>query len=447
MTAGIVGTNTESLVAKAVYNYFKTSNTSDVFYAAVGFPDRTYYNYYAGVDSDATEFKGGSLVNAYDASDDRFYAQNTISMHKMYSGGVARVVARKDWTQSNTYNAWPASDSHVMVKQFTGGVSKINVYRCLFSPGTASKNTPFATTIEPAKLPDGYVWKFMYTISNSEAILFLTENWMPVPEAVTTEEINTLSPSTARYSQYLIQENAVYGTVYDVEGTLSTDGTYTVEDLSITPKQKCIIQVSSGKKILVQEGIGYAGPTEVYKSGSSTALSNVYGIVAPGNGHGSNIPDETFAKNIIFSARNAPEGDFLKIINGSKYNMVSLIKNPIDSSTGKYCAQDFYIACKSFSPSTGISINGEIIFNSKTIYTVAVDASNDVAYYIIPTANKEKAHTVNVGETVGTGAVTKTYEREVVFGSGQALIVDWKAEVVTRSSDQVETLNFILGFN
>jgi hypothetical protein len=447
MTAGIVKTNTKPLIAKAVYNYFKNSSSGDVFYASVGFPDRGSYLKYAGVDSDKTEFKGGFDANDYDVDDKSFYAQQTVSLHKVYSGGVSRTVPRVDWENGNTYVAWPDVTAHVLVKQFVSGVTRLNVYRCLFSPGTPSHNIPYSATTEPSKLPDGYVWKFLYSISNSEAIRFLTENWMPVAEAITGDEISTLSPGMSRYNQYLIQESAVKGTIYDYTGTLSA-GVYTVTDLSVVPQQICQFQVlGDGTKVLVREGIGYVGPC-VIKDSFGNDVNTAAAIISPGSGHGSDLPEEMGASNIIISARNVPDGDFLKIIKDSRYNMVTLIKNPIDASTGKYCAKDFYIACKGFSPAIGVGVNdSENVGGTKEIFITGVDEVNDIAYYVVTNQKQELASSIVVGDTVGTNTVTSVYEREVVFSSGQTLIVDWKAETATRSTDQVEIINFVLGFN
>lgn len=429
MNAKIVNNFTKTLAAKALFDLMKDVTQGDVFYAGVGFPNRSDYTTYSGQDSDNSEFQGGSSPN-FDASlrDLYFYHQHLVSIHKVYSGGVSRVAPRLDWERGAVYNSWPANDSHIIVKQFVAGVASLNVYRCLFSPGTPSEIAPSTTSATHTNLSDGYVWKFAYTISNSDALRFLSQNWMPVPEPVSQSEAESLSPGSNRFKLFIIQNSVTRGTVFDID-SLDGNGTYTVKDLSGTPEQECVIQVTSGVKRLVRYGIGYLGPCIVEKNGVPKPSINAY--VSPGQGHGSAVADEMGASHVAITSRCVPDGEINNFLKNTKYNMVTLMKNPIDALTGRKCSKDFYVACKGYQATSrqgGLNVTDVATFNGKT-------------YYVVRQEGKDKLYNIQDNPIDGTVSIP----RQVVFGSGQMIAVDWKPTEVLRSDEQIETLTFIIG--
>ena len=46
-----------------------------------------------------------------------------------------------------------------------------------------------------------------------------------------------------------------------------------------------------------------------------------------------------------------------------------------------------------------------------------------------------KIHTIN-----------KTFDRDIIFNSGELIVADWKARPLIRSQDQIESINFVLSF-
>ena len=56
--------------------------------------------------------------------------------------------------------------------------------------GEGSSSLPFKTS-------DNYWWQYMYTITNSDAILFMTSAFMPIPERVDAAEAG----SNVEYSE------------------------------------------------------------------------------------------------------------------------------------------------------------------------------------------------------------------------------------------------------
>jgi hypothetical protein len=70
-------------------------------------------------------------------------------------------------------------------------VDSRNVYKCLNNNGGApSLEKPTGTDTFPKEYPDGYVWKFMYSIPNSVRQKYMTIEFMPVTTAISSQYYN-----------------------------------------------------------------------------------------------------------------------------------------------------------------------------------------------------------------------------------------------------------------
>jgi hypothetical protein len=63
-----------------------------------------------------------------------------------------------------------------------------NVYRCLDNyNNSASTYQPIGTVVDPVIMPDGYMWKYLYSIPIALRNKFLTDQYMPVVNALTDQ--------------------------------------------------------------------------------------------------------------------------------------------------------------------------------------------------------------------------------------------------------------------
>ena len=475
MTAKVTP-NINLLLAEAMYSKLKEATNEETYYAAAAFSvDSDYYNYSSSFDSES-EFFGG-VDSDFALGDQAFYFQNTTTLHRILPGGVSRVVPRVDWVKGRTYDAWPAtSNFYVMVKEFLSGVGRLNVYKCLFSPRKPSINAPSGTSATPVTTADNYIWQYLYSISNSEAVRFLTTEYIPVPEKVTKEEASTLVAGTNRYLQYAVQENATLGSIYsfsidsdtlktsrDSDWQLGRAVTVRMQDSrkdsdAITQHFEATISFDSelNKFIpnLTQEGLGYQGIIKVVDQ-DGKLISGLTAKISSGLGHGSNSTEDLNANNIMLVARNIPQDDFLPLAQ-NQYQMCNLVRNPIDVNTNKVASQDFYVACKSFLTDNRSTFNvNDLIMpypsdDGRRGRVVAVD--NKTVYYINHINDKED-NKFNDSEQISLDdgvnkihTINKTVDREIIFNSGDFIISDWKATPLVRAKDQIESMNFILSF-
>jgi len=141
----------------------------------------------------------------------------SIAAKKMTSKNVRLVTNRYDWTNDRTYSRY--SDSEEIFKSNTYQTnpfyvltSDYRVYKCI-SAGPAGSTVEPNHTNTHLQTPnaDGYVWQFMYQLSEAD-FDFLTDDYMPVSVAGSTEKIGTIE-----YLQREVQENARPGGISHIE--------------------------------------------------------------------------------------------------------------------------------------------------------------------------------------------------------------------------------------
>ena len=103
-----------------------------------------------------------------------------IGLKKIIAGDIAHVVPRHTWSSGREYVEWDSNDPDIFDKAFYIVTSEFKVYKCIKRGGGVSSIQPTQTLTDPTTESDGYTWKFMYTISVTDAEKFLTNSYMPV---------------------------------------------------------------------------------------------------------------------------------------------------------------------------------------------------------------------------------------------------------------------------
>ena len=105
---------------------------------------------------------------------------NLQGVKKVSSANLSHVTNRHTWDGSTSYVAWDSKDSNIFDKKFYVVTNEFKVYKCIIAGSGASTQQPTQTLTQPQAESDGYTWKFMYTISVTDAEKFLTNAYMPV---------------------------------------------------------------------------------------------------------------------------------------------------------------------------------------------------------------------------------------------------------------------------
>lgn len=464
--------------AKALRNTLRDIDPADFYYAAVSF-----------VDSDDLQRINQNDFNLnfpVSDSDEYIIRQNITTLHRVLAGGSSRVVRRIDWQVNAQYvpfrnNQRDSDNFYVVATEIVAGIARTNVYKCLYVDQlglTPAQVPPTGVQQQPFSTPDGYWWKYLYTIPNSDAILFTTTDYIPVPERITPGQIPDLNPGTAAYDQYISQVNAQPGLIFYIEpvnppplpSSFSNVGIALVNgiDEPVVQEYRGLLSSRSDRWTVTllngQFGSGYQLGTTVittdsddYFGPAGTTIPWLQPQIGLGLGHGSNPGDELNSTTVMIVARNAPQ-DLTEVYFTNNFYTCNLMRNPIDQATKLLGEQQFYAAVKAF------DLDSETIINPfrPDDYLVEVNPNNGAmgrvvlvnglrTYYVsISTENREFEVGVLVGvqgkTTELNGRIAKVYPSEVVFGSGDLIILNKLPAPIFRSPEQTESLNFIVQY-
>jgi len=314
---------------------------------------------------------------------------------KITKDNIRRLIRRVDWTQGTIYEMYRHDYSIQAPSPVTNSTrlydanyyvmnSDFQVYICLQNGssgintvGNQSLDEPTFTDLEPSKAGnsgDGYVWKYMYTVSPGDIIKFDTLEYIPIPndwETVTgpVASVRDNGNSDVNLNQiktvYIEKQGAGYGIGQNQPVDILGDGTGGKAVLSVDSSGKITsATVSSG-------GSGYSfGIIDLssINTGSITDRAFLIPIIPPTKGHGFNAYNELGADKVLIYARFDDIGDFPT---STKFAQVGLLKNPLSvGSTSVQSSNSFSstnaIVLNTISDVTQISVGSKI---SQTIGT------------------------------------------------------------------------------
>lgn len=147
---------------------------------------------------------------------------NTLAAKQVERGNVRHVIPRENWTGSILYPYYRSDASNTTTFSnpnspnfYVLDENEYRVYKCLFNNyESVSTERPSLVggiggdsrrfQIEPFETSDGYIWKYMYTIDPSEAINFVTDNYIPVRKDSVNDDGSTTDNSTIDGAIYRI---------------------------------------------------------------------------------------------------------------------------------------------------------------------------------------------------------------------------------------------------
>jgi len=384
--------------------------------------------------------------------------RNMIGGKLITGNDISHVIPRFNWVANTVYNAYddtmPSSQLYDSNNKFYVVTSEFNVYKCIAnSSGNVSSQLPNSTsTTNPVTQSDGYVWKYMYTISSSERIKFTTNSYIPVKTL--TENDNSL--------QWAVQENAKIrvGSI-DAIKIVSAGNNYTSNNIIITISgdgvgANAFAQINTASNtisniVVDDSGRGYSWADVTVTSGVGTG-AQLKAVISPPGGHGSDPLVELGGSYLILNPRlKGSEGGVLTINN--QYRQIALIEDPLlkDSTT---------IATNtSFSQLTTLTLNGvsvdyeqdEFVYQGVSLLTatfkgtvVEWNSSNNT----IRLSNTEGTPDTEIliGDTSSAARFVDSVTNPTLENnSGQVLYID-NIVPIERSEDQTEDFKIVLKF-
>ena len=375
-----------------------------------------------------------------------------------------------DPTENNKFDL---SDSNFIVYVTSTG----SVYKCLYNgrngsltTGVVSTVMPTTTGVTPQITADGYIWKYLYTITAADAD-FVTANYIPVTaDAKSISNINGIdvvlvtNPGSSYASVPLC---VIYG---DGSGATAT----------------AVANTSTGQITAINvtnPGSGYTWAKVVLTGGGTPTTANAIAIMAPQGGHGSNMIAETMAHNVMiagtvsgYEQTDFPVNQDFRTVavvrNPSQYNSVvgyrvtSTSISLFTSSTGRILRTLTMNSGATTSPANDLDITGSnslasglFVFQSSTtvnleyIQPVAADLPDTISdtRFNLSTKNLYQFNTsdtitaTNYSELINSSTGITGRLPEIHPYSGQMLYLDYR-QPVTRSAGQNEKINIVINF-
>jgi hypothetical protein len=360
--------------------------TSNSYYSFVGLPNPTDYN---------TDWNTSPPSPVDNFNQENNHWDTMIAMKKISKTDVRQVVRKTIWTSGVTYDMYRHDISATKLSQPSNSVdlysanyyvlnSDYRVYICLqngTSPenpsGRPSLDEPTFTDLEPREAGtsgDGYIWKYLYTISPSDIVKFDSTNYMPVPQDWDTSSreaaVRNNAASSGQLKIVTITNRGVgLGTANRTytRVPIRGDGSGAEATVVINNDSKVeTVTVSSG-------GSGYTfGTLDLVggnvPTGTTSPVFNV--IIPPQGGHGADIYKELGAYNVLLYSRIENDAENPDFITGNQIARVGIVESPLSNGSDSILTLDKASAVYALKL-TGIGYSS-VVFNADTQITQTI---------------------------------------------------------------------------
>jgi len=430
-----------------------------------------------------------------------------IALKEVVNENVSHGITRYNWTTGTTYdeyahdysasNQTPAtSQSSLYDGRFVVITDEYHVYKCIrtgrdsdgnvvvsdVKPTGTSATALISTADSNAASGRGYIWKYMYTISASETIKFVTNDFIPVKTLGAQTEVNGEGTTQGAggfgsvagddgSGQWDVESNAVDGAIYHVRvdngGSGYTDNTYTgvaIDGDGSSAEVTVVVASGAVSYITVTtNGTGYKRAS-IDIDGISGIGGNgdavVTPIISPILGHGADPILELGGNYVIVNARlefAEGSGDFPT---DNDFRRIGLIQDPFTVGTTTVATDTTLHACHRMTLSSVADVSvDDIILNASSdgsgvavSRVVSIDTSTRIVSHI-PIANSDGGYanfaaaenvyvSGNPTSVATVSSVDATFP-EVEKYSGQIMYVENRG-AVSRAADQIEDIKLII---
>ena len=385
-------------MAAIVTDQFRILNANN-FVETVESPANSYY-VFLGLTNPSTVGFGrtnnwdDNIPNPTDSIDIVNHTADTMMFgKKVGAANIRRLIRRTNWIQGTRYEMYrhdysgtnPApitqatrlydANYYVMNKNYNVYVCIDNGSSGITTTGNASQDEPLFTDLEPSAAGssgDGYLWKYLFTVSPSDIIKFDSTEYITVPNqwATSTESqiqsVRDNADSSVNNNQikkiYIDNQGSGYSGGLGQEFDIVGDGT----------GGKVVIDVVSGKitkAIVSSGGKGYTwGFVDLGRINSTASVSaKLIPIIPPSKGHGSDIYKELGTDKILIYARFDDKDKDFPI--DTKFSQIGIVKNPTVSGSATTFTDSQFSSLNSikFSSVTGTTpVAGNLITQQQT---------------------------------------------------------------------------------
>jgi hypothetical protein len=442
-----------------------------------GFSEAAPTNMYLGIGRPQSWTSDNSPDTPVDTvADEYYYWQDMLAVKRVQSSDVSHAIPRRDWTSGQYYDVYRhdyngtttgvnissgggTTPANLYAANFFVITDEYNVYKCLDNRNTsntviASTTKPTGTSTSPITTADGYVWKYMYTISPADVIKFVSTDFIPVKTLASDP-----GSTDSYYSQWLVQAAAADGSINNVLVTSGGTGYLSTPTVTIngdgTGATAVAVRDAGSNAIIginiTNPGTGYTYAT-VGISGGSGSSATATAFITPKGGHGADPVEELGGYYVMMNVRLEyadGSGDFPV---DNDYRRIMLIRDPYNYNTTVVATSTTLKANKelTFSSGTGTFQQDETITgaSSGAVGRIVSVSGTTIRYIQIRTENAtgpvfSVGETITGGTSTATGTVATKTNPEVQPYSGDVIYVE-NRRPINRASDQIEDIKIIV---
>jgi hypothetical protein len=358
---------------------------------------------------------------------------------RITTADVTHAIERYNWTSGTVYDQYDDQDTNLLEDDFYVMTEDYNVYKCLFNASaTASTTKPTGVSTSPFTTADGYIWKYMYTVTTAKALKFLTNDYIPVQTLIADDSTDQWDVQTAAVDGgiHVVKVTAGgsgYATAPAV--TITGDGTGATANSTITANVVTAVTITAA-------GTGYTRASVSFASGAAAATA----IISPKGGHGSDAVEELGGKFIMLNVRlDGTESNTFSTAN--EFRQVGIVRDPyLYGTTTRAVASSFRQSFKyQLSSISGTFTVDETITSGSNTASL-IEFTTPSIFTTLP-LNLPFANTTTV--TGGTSGATGTIAAITTPGlqpyTGDLLYVENRVPI-SRADDQIEDVKLVIQF-
>ena len=380
------------------------TDSNNSYYVFVGLSNPTTSGF-----GRATDFNTDTPSPTDNVNYMNFVGDNMSFGKKVTSDNVRRLVRKISWARGTKYEMYRHDYSLTNRSPITGSTRLYDanyyvmnvdykVYVCIdngssgiSTAGNASLDEPTFTDLEPSKAGtsgDGYLWKYLFTVSPSDIIKFDSTDFISVSNCWSSSTDSQIA-AVRDNGDSDVNNNQIKKVYIENQGVGYANGTgQEVNILGDGTGGKVVVDVVNGKvtnAVVSAGGKGYTyGMVDLGAIGNTSASTkaSLIPIIPPSKGHGSDIYKELGSDRVLVFARfdTSTTNDFP--VNTS-FSQIGILKNPTSiGSTSTFTDPTFSsVGALKFTTTTGTPTIG----NSVTQVVTGGTAKGFVAAYDVDT--------------------------------------------------------------
>ena len=293
-----------------------------------------------------------------------------IALKKLANGDVKRMVRKYTWAAGTVYEMYKNNYTRDNLSPQTSSTnlydakyyivnSQFKVYVCINNGqnpenplGKQSLDEPTFTDLEPRSAGssgDGYIWKYLFTISPADIVKFDSIDFIPVPSdwgSGDTADVKNNAVSGKLETALVVNAGGGYQPISTTFNNIPILGDGTGGKASVTVDA----QGKVSNVLVTNGGTGYTRGTIQFYPGApgaetggpisglsavgvgTTSVAEFEVITPPPGGHGYDIYKELGAFRVLLYSRYENDSSNPDFITGNDFARIGVIKNPLTPS-------------------------------------------------------------------------------------------------------------------